>query len=106
MAKGFFGGLLVLLLVGASQAAVVPIARQGELVNLLRHDCGSCHGLTLKGGLGPALLPQNLSGKSEEILSAIILDGLHGTPMPPWRGLLAEDEVRWIVQYLKSGVTP
>ena len=54
-------------------------------MTLLKHDCGSCHGLTMKGGLGPPLLPDTLAGKDEEALAAIILDGVPGKPMPPWR---------------------
>jgi cytochrome c55X len=58
-------------------------ARQAELMTLLRHDCGSCHGLTMKGGLGPPLLPDTLAGKDEQVLAGIILDGVPGKPMPP-----------------------
>ena len=38
-------------------------ARQNELQYFIKHDCGSCHGMTLKGGLGPALLPETLAAK-------------------------------------------
>ena len=58
-------------------------ARQKELVGLVRQDCGSCHGMTLAGGLGPALLPSALQGKPQENLAATILHGRPGTPMPP-----------------------
>ena len=76
---------------------------RGKLVALVRQDCGSCHGLTLKGGLGPALLPPDLAGKSAEALASIILDGVPGTPMPPWRGELSPRDARWIAQKLKEG---
>ena len=36
-------------------------------------------------------------------LTAIILDGVPGTPMPPWRPLLSEQEARWIADKLKTG---
>ena len=39
-----------------------------KLVALVREDCGSCHGRTLKGGLGPPLLPEALAGRMEEVL--------------------------------------
>ena len=39
----------------AQPGASPDAARRAELVTLVRQDCGSCHGLTLKGGLGPAL---------------------------------------------------
>jgi cytochrome c55X len=79
-------------------------ARQAELTNLIRQDCGSCHGMTLKGGLGRPIRPSDLSGIGEEALAEVILDGVPGTPMPPWRGLLSETEARWIAQSLKTGL--
>ena len=93
------------LLLAAGAAAAGPSAdRQTQLVNLLRHDCGSCHGLTMKGGLGPALLPTSLTDKPAEALAEIILDGQPDTPMPPWRDLLSRAEVHWIVDQLKKGL--
>ncbi|MDH3335589.1 MAG: cytochrome c [Rhodospirillaceae bacterium] len=77
--------------------------RQGELVHLLVQDCGSCHGLTLKGGLGPALLPQNLTNKDDDLLSDIILYGVPGTPMPPWEFEISKDEAIWLVRRMKEG---
>ena len=73
------------------------------LVSLVRQDCGSCHGMTLKGGLGASLLPDALAGKDADSVSSIILDGIPGTPMPPWRGLLTEGDARWIAEQLKAG---
>ncbi len=94
----------LLLLPGSLAAAGEPTPeRQSELIHLLRHDCGSCHGLTLKGGLGPPLLPGSLEGLPTEGLVAIILDGVPGRPMPPWRGLLPEAEVAWLVDQLQAG---
>lgn len=89
---------------GIATAAEVSEQRQGELLHLLRHDCGSCHGMTLRGGLGPALLPETLRDKPQETLVATVLYGRAGTPMPPWRTLLSEEEVRWIIQQLVQGV--
>jgi cytochrome c55X len=77
--------------------------RRGELVALVRQDCGSCHGLTLKGGLGPSLEPQALAEKEVEFLSFVILRGRPGTPMPPWREHLTEREASWIAESLKQG---
>lgn len=80
--------------------------RKQELAYLLEQDCGSCHGLTLKGGLGSPLTAEALQGKSTEHLFAIIRDGVPGTPMPPWSALLEDDEIRWIVQLLENQGTP
>ena len=88
-----------------SQAGAQPIeARRAELVNLVKQDCGSCHGLTMKGGLGPALEPRAWAGKDDEQMQHVILHGRPGTPMPPWKDFVSEDEARWIVQMLKQGL--
>lgn len=95
---------LLLVLVFATTAAAEPvIERQATLRHLVLHDCGSCHGMTLKGGLGPALLPDNLEGKDRDALVEIVLDGIPRTPMPPWRPRLSEADARWIVDELKGG---
>ncbi|HSJ47409.1 MAG TPA: cytochrome c [Gammaproteobacteria bacterium] len=79
-------------------------ARQLELRHLLIQDCGSCHGMTLKGGLGPALRPANLEGKPDELLINTILHGRPGTAMPPWQALLSEEDAVWLVETLRAGV--
>jgi cytochrome c55X len=88
----------------ASAAADPAPARQRELLHLLTQDCGSCHGLTLKGGLGPALTPDALAGKPPVMLQAVILHGRPGTPMPPWKAFMTEIEAAWLVEQLRAGV--
>lgn len=78
--------------------------RQQELINLLKHDCGSCHGLPPKGGLGPSLMPDALAGKSDEQLMATIQNGRPGTAMPPWKNFLTLDETNWLVKQLRQGI--
>jgi len=90
------------LLSTAAMASEPTPARQKELVHLVRQDCGSCHGMTLQGGLGPALLPANLRDKPAEGLAATIYYGRPGTPMPPWQQFMSEAEAAWIVDKLMS----
>lgn len=85
-----------------ADSAIGP-ERGKELSYLVRQDCGSCHGMTLKGGLGRPLLPENLAGADTEALAEIILDGIPGTPMPPWRGQLNKEEAMWIARALQRG---
>lgn len=87
--------------VAAASDIAAPDAKR--LVRLVRQDCGSCHGLTLKGGLGTPLLPSVLAGKPADSLVATILHGRPGTAMPPWRGLITEQEAQWIVERLQAG---
>ena len=95
--------LMLCLAAGAVSADPSPV-RQQQLLNLLHDDCGACHGLTLKGGLGLPLTPEALRDKDDDGLRITILDGRPGTPMPPWRPFLSEDEARWLVSQLKRGL--
>ena len=94
----------LLFAVNLGWAADIPDARKAELMNMLIHDCGSCHGLTMKGGLGPPLLPEILRGKPVDYLTATILYGRPGTPMPPWRPFLSPQEATWMAQRILEGV--
>ena len=100
--------LLQAELVGADTAkgaAYEPAPmRRAELLNLLREDCGSCHGLALTGGLGLPLSPEALKDKSPEALKQTILHGRGGTPMPPWSPFMTEAEAGWIVETLLKGL--
>lgn len=98
--------LLALLNASLCQQAVAAAPaepRAGVLLQLLHNDCGACHGLSLKGGLGSPLTPQALAGKPADSLVATILNGRPGTPMPPWRPFLSEEEAQWLVQLLQQG---
>jgi cytochrome c55X len=98
--------LLSSMTVAVAAATGITPARQAELHNLVVQDCGSCHGLTMRGGLGKPLLPEALKPFPDEAIAEVILDGVAGTPMPPWRGLITEDEALWIAKTLKRGVGP
>ena len=92
---------LCLALCAAPAWAEMPgPARASELEHMVIQDCGSCHGLTMKGGLGSPLTRDVLDGAPPEALASIILDGVPGTAMPPWRPLLTEAEALWIAEYL------
>ncbi|KEO60094.1 c-type cytochrome [Thioclava indica] len=87
----------------AEVAGQIPGPRAAELEHMVIQDCGSCHGLTMKGGLGSPLTHDALDGADPGALASIILDGVPGTAMPPWRPLLTEDEAHWIADYLLQG---
>jgi len=74
-----------------------------RLEHMLVQDCGSCHGLTMKGGLGRPLTREALADSDAYTLAAIILEGVPGTAMPGWRSILKEDEALWMANYLKNG---
>lgn len=94
--------VLVFLALSTPAGAAIGVERQAELLYFLKHDCGSCHGLTRSGGLGSPLLPEVLAERSDDDLTEVIMEGLPGTPMPPWKDLLTEEEARWLVRAIKE----
>ncbi len=96
--------LLWALALAATAAGAQPdAARTQALVRMVRQDCGSCHGMRLTGGLGPALTPEALADKPAASLAATIFHGRPGTPMPGWRPMLSEAEAQWIAERLLQG---
>ncbi|MEW7982319.1 MAG: cytochrome c [gamma proteobacterium symbiont of Phacoides pectinatus] len=104
---------LCLLLLAPLATAAPPVAtgpvsseRQAALRHLVRHDCGSCHGMRLEGGLGPSLKPAPLERFTTKQLALTITYGRPGTPMPPWGPFLTRPEALWIADTLKQGELP
>lgn len=92
-------------MLATAATAEVPVARQAELLHLLRQDCGSCHGtMTMKGGLGSPLTPTALADRPTALLVDIVLNGVPDTPMAPWSILMNEEEATWLVEQLRAGL--
>ena len=101
----FLSGLAAsLMLVPMASHSVEP-QREKELGSLLVHDCGSCHGTRLRGGLGPPLTSERMQNLPESWIVQTILEGRQGTAMPPWRGLLSAEEASWLARRLQTGLT-
>ncbi|WP_449222412.1 cytochrome D1 domain-containing protein [Sulfidibacter corallicola] len=81
-----------------------PTRSPRELTELLRQDCGSCHGLTMKGGLGPALLPDRMARYGKASLVAIMRNGVAHTAMPAWRDELSVAEAEFLAERLIAGL--
>ena len=109
---GFDVALVVMAIAGAGIMAGDVRAQSGEplssvraqtLVRMVRQDCGSCHGMLLTGGLGPAITPQALREMPVDSVAATIYNGRPGTPMPPWKAMISESEARWMAERLLAG---
>ena len=102
-------GLVALLFLSSTPYAAhadgtaLSVINQVQLTDFVQQDCGSCHGLTLEGGLGGPLLPENLEHMDTMVIQEVILGGLPGTAMPPWRGFLKPQEAAFIAEGLKTG---
>ncbi|WP_209507049.1 MULTISPECIES: cytochrome c [unclassified Ruegeria] len=91
---------LTTAVLAATSAFAADVIDPNALKRLVHQDCGSCHGLSLKGGLGPDLRSNTLKHYDAEVLTGVILDGIPDTAMPPWRPLISEEEAEWIARYL------
>ncbi len=101
--------LLQLAACGTSPAPMESTSfttHERQLLRMVRQDCGSCHGMQMTGGLGPALTPDALRDWSIENLTATIYHGRPGTPMPGWKALISESDAQWISRQLKYGLPP
>ncbi|WP_428610546.1 c-type cytochrome [Sedimenticola sp.] len=103
-----FAAIAALLVAGTCSALAADIhpTRQAELLYLLKQDCGACHGMRLKGGLGPALTAERLAPYDVDFLALTIIQGRPGTPMPPWSPFMTKNEARWLAQQLQQGIHP
>ncbi|WP_298432757.1 cytochrome c [Ottowia sp.] len=86
-----------------SSSTAIDAARQTQLIRMVRQDCGSCHGIQLTGGLGPALTRDRMADFPFDSLVAVIYNGRPGTPMPGWKTMMSEADARWIAQQLQAG---
>ncbi|MCQ4322039.1 c-type cytochrome [Stutzerimonas stutzeri] len=99
-----WGLSLVSLLPFSAALADSPTAeRQAQLEHLLVQDCGSCHGLRMTGGLGPALTLDAIADKSRDSLIVTVTHGRPGTAMPGWNALLSDQDIAWLVDLLLEG---
>ena len=99
----WFAGVVLIGAGGVCYGQTPGFSRQTELIRLVRQDCGSCHGTTLKGGLGPALTAQALRNQQPELIKAVILKGRPGTPMPPWSAFMSDEDAGWVAEQLLKG---
>ncbi len=77
--------------------------RQVKLIRMVRQDCGSCHGIQLTGGLGPALTRELMAEIPLDTLFAVIYHGRPGTAMPGWKTMISEQDAHWIARQLQQG---
>jgi polar amino acid transport system substrate-binding protein len=89
---------LVLAQAGPATGALSAEMRSARSTYLTQ--CSQCHGTDAKGTPVAANL-QTFKGTEDDFLR-IVRNGRPGTAMTPWRGLIADDEIRNIARYVKG----
>lgn len=86
-----------------------PVAPSGQA--LFRRNCAFCHGADGSGRnwIGTFLEPHardlrqpRITAMSTQALAAIVGNGLPGTSMPAWKGVLSPPELLAVVEYVRT----
>jgi DNA-binding beta-propeller fold protein YncE/cytochrome c553 len=90
--------LIVALLAATAQAT--------EPATLFQEHCAVCHGPERLGITGPALLPESLARLRKPEAIKTIADGRAATQMPPFADKLSPDQIKGVVDYIYTPVSP
>ena len=85
------------LLLAAALLASGAGAAASETGALFREHCASCHGSARLGGIGPALIPENLGRLKRDKAQEVIGQGRPATQMPGFAETLNEDQIAALV---------
>lgn len=94
---------LLTLAFALALAASAPANAEQDLYGT---HCASCHGADRLGGMGPALLPENLSRLKRADAAKVILESRPGVQMPAFRDKLSPAEAEQLVALIYAPVVP
>ena len=78
------------------------LALQGDepVAGVYAQHCAGCHGADRLGGIGPALLPENLRRLKPKKALAAIAEGLPASQMPGFEGKLAPEDIEDLARFI------
>ncbi len=96
------GPVLALVAAAIACALAVPLDAAAEpgAAELFTTHCASCHGADRLGGVGPALLPENLERLRKPLAAETIAKGRLATQMPAFERTLTKDEIDALVAFV------
>jgi mono/diheme cytochrome c family protein len=89
----------------AAAAFCLPFAvaaEQADAPALFARKCATCHGEGRLGGMGPALLPENLGRLKADEARKVIAEGRPATQMPAFGGELSGAEIEALAAYVMT----
>ena len=94
-------GFAAYFLFGMAQLAEAADAQ----ANFKQH-CAACHGADRLGGLGPALLPDNLARLRKPEAEKVVREGRPATQMQGFGDKLSAEEIKALVDYAYTPILP
>ena len=91
---------LLLLLLAFEARAVAPAQKTYEQL------CSGCHGKDRLGGMGAALLPENLTRLKKAEAASVIADSRPGVQMPPYGQVLSQAQIAELVELIYTPLEP
>ncbi len=90
------------------QASVNVLRAEDNIGDLYKEHCAECHGSDRLGGVGPALLPQNLHRLRKKKAHSVIKNGRVQTQMAGFGEVLSDEQIDGLVKYIftKPEITP
>ncbi|MGI9316129.1 MAG: cytochrome D1 domain-containing protein [bacterium] len=93
MIRTFYPALLIILL-------TTGIAIADDAAALYKMHCASCHGDSRLGGMGPALLPENLGRLKKKAAVEVVLQGRAASQMPGFSQQLDRQQAESLVEMI------
>jgi cytochrome c553 len=87
-------------------AALLLVPALAQPQDLYQTHCASCHGAGRLGGMGPALLPENLSRLKTAEAAKVIRHSRPGVQMPAFGQTLNDAQIAQLVELIYSPVVP
>ncbi len=93
-----FAACTLLMMAEMAQAADAPAA--------YKEHCAACHGEARLGGIGPALIPENLARLRKAEAEKVIKEGRPATQMLGFGDKLSGEEIKALVDYAYTPIKP
>ena len=75
-------------------------ASTDDVKKLYKENCAECHSENRLGGMGPALLPENLKRLRKKAAIEVITNGRVATQMPSFKEKLSDKQIQSLVDYV------
>ncbi len=85
---------------------MAQLAEAADVAANYKQHCAACHGAERLGGIGPALLPENLARLRKPEAEKVIREGRPATQMLGFGDKLSADEIKALVDFAYTPIKP